>query len=96
MHTVSQVKTGLLKYINQELLPEMTQLGEVMLTNFCDSKAAQLFGIAGSNGTINIEALRNVCNHIIPDDGVAVSIMGVEMRFTRKDIDTIYKLIKEA
>lgn len=96
MHTINQVKAGLLQYIDKELLPNLSQLSDVMLNNFCASKAAHLLGVASSDGQINVEALRNVCNSLVPDAGLSFTVLGVEIRFTHRDIDAIYKLIKEA
>lgn len=95
MHSIKQVEAGLLKYIDKELLPNITKAGEVMLTNFCQSKTAQLFGVVSPDGGINIDVLRGVCKGLIPDNGLAVSFMGAEMRFTKDDVDTVYKMIKE-
>lgn len=95
MHSIKQVEAGLLKYIDKELLPNLTKAGEIMLTNFCQSKTAQLFGVVSPDGQINIDVLRGVCRGLVPDSGLVISMMGAEMRFTKEDVDAIYRMIKE-
>lgn len=95
MYSIKQVESGLLKYIDRELIPNITKVGEAMLTNFCGSKTAQIFGITSQDGGINIDVLRNVCKGLIPEAGLTFSFMGADIRFSKEDVDTIYKMIKE-
>lgn len=96
MYSVQQVEAGVLKYIDKDFLPAAMQAGEAVLVNFCRSKPAQLLGIATSDGQINIDALRNVCNTLVPESGLSFEVLGVSIKFTRADIDAIYNAIKES
>lgn len=96
MNTIKQVQTGLLKYIEKELMPNAAQMGEAMLCNLCGRKTAQFMGIVTADGQINVDMLRSMALNFIPDSGISKEIMGVEIKFTKADVESIYRLIKEA
>lgn len=96
MQTIKQVESGLLKYIDKELMPNVKQMGEVMLANLCQKKAAQFMGLVTADGMINVDALRTLALNMVPETGISKTIMGVEIKFTRADVETLCKMIKEA
>lgn len=96
MYSIKQVESGLLKYIDKELMPQLTQTGEAILANLCHNRAAQMLGVASADGGINIDMMRNVAQTFVGDNGLTFTVMGVDIRFTKDDIDTLYKMIKES
>lgn len=95
MQTVKQVEAGLMRYVERELLPSLVQLGDAMLVNLCKTRTAQLMGIVTPEGMINVDALRAMALAVIPEDGLTREVMGVSVRITRADVETMYNLIKE-
>ena len=96
MQTIKQVEAGLLKYIDKELIPNIKQMGEVMLANLCQKKAAQFMGLVTADGMINVDTLHTLALNFVPEIGLTKTIMGVEIKITRADVETLYKMIKEA
>lgn len=95
MYSIKQVESGLLKFIDKELLPSLTATGEQMLIRFCQSRMAQMMGVVTTDGQINVDVLKNVAYNFVPQEGLAFTFAGATIKFTRSDIDTIYKMIKE-
>ena len=83
------------KYIDSTVVPMLVQASEPAMVNFCQSRMAQMMGIASPDGGINIEVLRNVCLGLVPEQGMTFSVLGVSVTFTRADVEAIYRTIKE-
>jgi hypothetical protein len=95
VYSIKQVESGLLKFIDKELLPNLTATGEQMLIRFCQSRMAQMMGVVTPDGQINVDVMKNVAYNFVPQEGLAFTFAGATIKFTRADIDTIYKMIKE-
>lgn len=95
MYSVKQVEAGVLKYIDKELLPNLMVTGEQMLNHFCSSRAAQMLGVVSPEGLINIDVVRSVALNFIPPEGKVFNFAGASLRFTRDDVETLCRMIKE-
>ena len=95
MYSIKQVEGGLLKFIDKELIPQLTKAGEAILGNLCGNKAAQMLGVVTPDGGINVDMLRNVAQTFVGDNGLTFTVMGVNIRFTKEDVETLYKMIRE-
>lgn len=94
-HSIKQIQAGVAKYIDNTVIPTLVQASEPALVNFCQSRTAQMLGIATPDGGINVEVLRNVCAGLVPEQGLTFSVLGVSVTFTRADVEAIYRTIKE-
>ena len=95
MYTIKQVENGLLKYIDKELLPNLVQIGEAMLNNLCHNRAAQMLGIVTPEGGINVDVVRSLALTFVGENGLNFHAMGVDISFTKEDIEKVYRMIKE-
>lgn len=95
MYSVKQIEAGVLKYVDKELMPNLLTTGEQMLNHFCSSRTAQVLGIVSPEGLINIDVVRSVALNFIPPEGKVFTFAGASIRFTRDDIETLCRMIKE-
>ena len=96
MATTNQIKAGIVQYINKEIAPLISGIVDQSATKLCGNKAAQLFGVVSSDGSINVDILRDVAKTAIPETGIVVNLpFGASLTITRADIDTLHKFITE-
>ena len=95
MYSVKQVENGLLKYVDKELLPNLVELGDAMLNNLCHNRMAQMLGVVTPEGRINVDVVRSLALTFVGENGLKFHVMGVDVAFTKDDIDKVYQMIKE-
>lgn len=70
-----------------------------ILSKYADNKVVSALGIYDvKNGEVDIDALYNAAKPYIGSDPIPVTIpfVGLKLKFTQREIDTLYKYIKEA
>lgn len=96
MATTNQIKAGIVQYLDKEIAPMISGIIDQSAMKLCGNKAAQLFGVVSSDGSINVDILRDVAKTAIPETGIVVNLpLGASLTITRADIDTLHKFITE-
>lgn len=70
-----------------------------ILSKYADNKVFSALGIYDrENGEVDIDALYNAAKPYIGPDPVPVTVpfVGLKLKFTQREFDTLYKYIKEA
>lgn len=96
MTGINQIKAGISKYISNEVAPVAVGLVERSIDTLCSHKAAQLFGVVGADGSINVDVVRDLAKTAVPETGIVINLpLGASLTVTRTDVDTLYKYIME-
>lgn len=67
-----------------------------ILREYAKSPLLQQMGLVTTDGSIDLDALREAAASNIPASGLVVDLpMGITMRFQAGDVDSLYKMIRE-
>lgn len=112
MVTLEQVKAGLAKYIDKEMLPHlngfakiglgaysalaMSNLGAVLM-KYKDAPAVSILGVIDEEGNVDIDKLYDAVIPVVANEKLSFDIPVIG-RYTinRMDIEKIYGYIKES
>lgn len=118
MVTITQAQTGILRFVQQEIAPNLSMLEKVVVggaINLVSGKLPTIIDKYASNqlftaleiydkeqGKLDIEALYNAVKPYLGAEAIPVPVkvpgIGIDLnlKFTQRDIDTLYRYIKEA
>lgn len=67
-----------------------------IIRGLTQNKVIQSMGLVSPDGAVDLDAIREACISNIPSTGLPLELpMGISLRLTDKDIDTMYRYIKE-
>lgn len=70
--------------------------GGNILRELSQNKVIQSMGLVSPDGAVDLDILREACINNIPSTGLPLELpMGISLRLTDKDIDMMYRYIKE-
>lgn len=70
--------------------------GGNLLRAYAQNPLLQQMGIVTPDGAVDLDALRDAARDNIPASGLVVELpMGVTLRITTSDVDSIYRVIRE-
>lgn len=111
MATINQVRRGIEKYMDAEILPKLPKakafgMGvyaelllsqtESQLQKYLELPAVKVLGIVDESGNIDIEKLRDVAHKKMPDNiQLDLPLIGT-FTFGNADIDMLYQHIERA
>lgn len=118
MVTITQAQTGILRFVQQEIAPNLSMREKVVVggaINLVSGKLPTIIDKYASNqfftaleiydkeqGKLDIEALYNAVKPYLGAEAIPVPVkvpgIGIDLnlKFTQRDIDTLYRYIKEA
>lgn len=118
MVTITQAQTGILRFVEQEIAPNLSMMERIIVggaINLVSGKLPVLIDKYANNkfftalevydreqAKLDIEALYNAIKPYMGTDPIPVPIkvpgIGVDLnlKFTQRDVDTLYRYIKEA
>lgn len=118
MVTITQAQTGILRFVEREIAPNLSMLEKIVvggainlvsgkLPTFIDKYAGNQFFAAlelydKEQGRIDIDALYNAVKPYLGAEAIPVPVklpgIGIDLnlKFTQRDVDSLYRYIKEA